>query len=292
MKKTFLCILILATFLGAFSPLVYTKAEETTSSDYQLLTPLRCPPDVTGINCEDGELKKLNIEADTALGTYMNLIIRLVIGISAVLAVVMIVMGGIEYMSSELISSKEAGKDRAWNAVIGLLIALSAWALLNTINPDLLKSQPIPSVEVTIVVDDSVPQTPVNGVFTNGIAVGTPLTGTPTPLPSGVSLNNKECTLVGETSCTSTIGLNMSEVKKIQEGCNCQIVITGGTEWWLHGGQSGSTTHQNGNSTVDLRSSPALNAYLSGGKPLVVNTRYPPPNGPYYYEGNHWHVGR
>jgi membrane-bound lytic murein transglycosylase B len=52
----------------------------------------------------------------------------------------MIVMGGIEYMTTELISSKEAGKERIRNAIFGLLLALGAWTILNTINPNILKS--------------------------------------------------------------------------------------------------------------------------------------------------------
>jgi hypothetical protein len=56
-------------------------------------------------------------------------------------------MGGIEYMTSELVSSKEAGKERIRDALFGLLLALGAWTLLYTINPDLLKSDvPVPDV--------------------------------------------------------------------------------------------------------------------------------------------------
>jgi len=52
----------------------------------------------------------------------------------------MIVIGGIEYMTTELISSKEAGKERIRGAILGLLLALGAWTLLNQINPDILKT--------------------------------------------------------------------------------------------------------------------------------------------------------
>ena len=73
-------------------------------------------------------------------GNYLNIMIKLVIGIAAVLAMVMIVMGGIEYMTSDLISSKEAGKDTIKNALLGLFIALGAYLILNTINPKLLSA--------------------------------------------------------------------------------------------------------------------------------------------------------
>src|SRR3989344_4846812 len=85
-------------------------------------------------------------------GNYLNIIIKLVIGIAAVLAMVMIVMGGIEYMTSDLISSKEAGKDTIRNAILGLLIALSAYLILNTINPQLLSVclDKLPEAVITI----------------------------------------------------------------------------------------------------------------------------------------------
>lgn len=97
-----------------------------TETDYKPLAPLPGlddPYDTTG---------------ECPLGRYLNLMIKLIIGIATVLAMVMIVLGGMEYMTSELISSKEAGKDKIKNAIIGLLIALGAWLILNTINPTLL----------------------------------------------------------------------------------------------------------------------------------------------------------
>ena len=71
-------------------------------------------------------------------GKYLNILIKLFLGISAVLAMIMIVWGGIQYMTSELASSKEAGRESITHAVLGLLLALGAWLLLFTLNPDLL----------------------------------------------------------------------------------------------------------------------------------------------------------
>ena len=85
------------------------------------------------------------IETDPAknpcpFGNYLNLMIKLIIGIAAVLAMVMITIGGIQYMTSELVSSKESGKNTIQHAILGLFIALGAWLILNTINPKLLDS--------------------------------------------------------------------------------------------------------------------------------------------------------
>src|SRR3989344_1074884 len=98
-------------------------------------------------------------ETDTEcpFGNYLNIIIKLIIGIAAVLAMVMIVMGGIEYMTSDLVSSKEAGKDTIINAILGLLIALGAYLILNTINPQLLSVclDKLPKAVITILPYDA-----------------------------------------------------------------------------------------------------------------------------------------
>jgi len=116
------------------------SAGNTWTSDigYQLLAPLPCTtPGSNGCDM-NGKLTAFNPAQPDNLGKYLNLMIKIFIGLCAVLSVVMVVIGGMEYMTSELISSKEAGKERIQHALLGLLIALGAYALLFTINPDLL----------------------------------------------------------------------------------------------------------------------------------------------------------
>ncbi len=69
---------------------------------------------------------------------YINILIRIFIGVCAVLAMIMIVMAGVQYMTSGLSSSKQAAKQTMTSAILGLILALGAWAILNTINPNLL----------------------------------------------------------------------------------------------------------------------------------------------------------
>lgn len=225
-----------------------------------------------------------------SLGTYVNLIIKLVIGISAVLAVLMIVMGGIEYMGSELISSKEAGKDKIQNALFGLLIALGAWALLNTINGELLNSDiNIDTVTITVEIGDNVPQTPVNGRYSDGSVAGAPIVGIRTPLPSFARIYNNQCYIVGQANCTSTAGFIATPLNAIHAGCNCDLLITGATESWLHGGNGHGTTHGQGSGTVDLDTTPALDRYFTGSTATPEKKWYQTPAGYALYEGNHWH---
>lgn len=143
-RKIIPYILILIALLGFFSPTREVLAADTPSplTEYKLLAPLPCED---GPGCVLGELKTFNAsQENNSLGVYLNLMIKMFIGLCAVLAVVMIVVGGLEYMTSELVHSKEAGKSRITHAILGLIIALSAYALLYTINPDLLNKTDIP----------------------------------------------------------------------------------------------------------------------------------------------------
>src|SRR3989344_988649 len=295
LKKIIAATYLIFILVILITPINFISAQAPVTpvspDTYKLLAPLK------GVQ---GEVTDFDPAPDNALGTYLNLMIKVIIGLSAVMAVVMIVIGGMEYMTSELISSKEAGKERIRNALLGLLIALGAYALLFTINPNLLSTNvALNKAIIEVSVNDRLPQTPVNGRYTNRNITYTinetwaPRAGALADLTySGATVYNSQCTRVGDAGCTSTRGLNPSALNSIRQGCpTCVLLITGGTEFWLHGGQTGSTSHQVLSSTVDLDPNPALNAYLSGGQPLVRNRRYPPPNGPYLYEGNHWHIG-
>ncbi len=78
-------------------------------------------------------------DAEKNPGGYIEAIYKLSIGIAGVLAVLMIVIGGIEYIASAANPSlKESAKKRIWAAIGGLLLALSAYIILNTINPKLV----------------------------------------------------------------------------------------------------------------------------------------------------------
>lgn len=272
---------------------------------YSLLAPLPCEKGTDGCD-SSGNLVGFDPTGSGggALGGYLNIMIRIFIGLCAVLAVIMIVWGGIEYMTSELISSKAAGKERILGAIFGLLLALGAWTLLNQINPDILNTDltSLTNQTVEITLNDSVPQTPVNGVYTSSgqkytkdanweIAAGAPiadLTG------SGATVYNAQCTTVGQTNCTSTRGLDPSYLDTIHKKCpTCALSIQGGTEFWAHGGATGSTSHGIGSPTVDLGVSDALNKYILSGT-SQGNGRYLKDGISYLDErssANHWHAG-
>lgn len=75
-----------------------------------------------------------------SLGNYFESLFRIGIGLAGVFAVLMIVIGGVQYVGGAASpSARSDAKNKITNALFGLLLALGAWLLLYTINPDLLK---------------------------------------------------------------------------------------------------------------------------------------------------------
>ena len=153
------------------------------------------------------------------LGKYLNIIIPLFIGICAVLAVIMIVVGGMQYMTSELISSKEEGRKRILNAIFGLLLALGAWLILFTINPSLLDTG-LGSLSGVTIVNDLMPETETiaNAVTSDG---GAP-SGATKGCPEGIGR-----TTGGISVCNSLVS-KVNNMIIAAKNANPSCVLTGG----------------------------------------------------------------
>ncbi len=71
---------------------------------------------------------------------YLQTVFLFGIGLAGLLAVVTIVWGGIEYITAYGNEGRiKNAKDRITQAILGLLLAVGAWLILSTINPDLAK---------------------------------------------------------------------------------------------------------------------------------------------------------
>jgi len=86
---------------------------------------------------------------NTDLSHYVKGMFALLIGIAAALAVIMIMIGGIQYMSTDAISGKSEGKDKITQALYGLLLAIVCYLILYTINPNILNFEILRSVTTT-----------------------------------------------------------------------------------------------------------------------------------------------
>src|SRR3989338_2000735 len=109
-------------FGGNLSNFVFA---EDSSESWDQYTPLAPLPGTT------------NEEGETDIQTYIPGIFKLAIGIAGVLAVLMIIIGGVEYITTDAIQGKSEGKARIQNALWGLVLVLVSWILLYTVNPKL-----------------------------------------------------------------------------------------------------------------------------------------------------------
>lgn len=77
-------------------------------------------------------------EYSTDLGVFLNSIYNWGIGIVGILAFAQLTISGIQYMVSGAVDQKSAAKGRIVDALVGVGLALSAYLILNIINPNLL----------------------------------------------------------------------------------------------------------------------------------------------------------
>jgi len=77
-------------------------------------------------------------DEDIDLNELVGWLYYFIIGISGLAAFAMLVMGGFQWMSSVGNPTKISdAKDRINSALLGLIIILMSWLILNTINPEL-----------------------------------------------------------------------------------------------------------------------------------------------------------
>jgi hypothetical protein len=68
----------------------------------------------------------------------LNLVFKILIYVGGMVAVVFLVIGGITYMVSEVVSKRGVARDRIKAAVWGLGVLLVSWLVLNAVNPQLV----------------------------------------------------------------------------------------------------------------------------------------------------------
>src|SRR3989344_6330028 len=131
-KKTtkILTAAILSAFVLVLFNIETVKAESPSPSGgftYTLLQPLPV---------EGGYLKD---NKNVTLKDYLTWVFRFVLALAGFLAVMMIVIGGVEYIISGANESMRGeAKKRIENAIWGLVMALASYLVLYTINPSLV----------------------------------------------------------------------------------------------------------------------------------------------------------
>jgi hypothetical protein len=97
---------------------------------------------------------------------YINTLYALSISIAGLLAVIKIIIAGVKYMLSDVVTSKQSAIGDIKGALLGLLIVMSAFLILYVINPELTKT----NLFVT-----PISQAPANFAGSPGVVGGGPL---------------------------------------------------------------------------------------------------------------------
>lgn len=254
---------------------------------------------------------------------YFGVVYSSVLTLVVALAVLMIVIGGVQYTASwSGAGGKEDGKKKIYGAIGGLLLALSSYLILYTINPQLLNTISVPTGTgpnqgggafnhsdplwpgdangdgVPDSLDDEEGADPKDPGSDGGSAGGMSEKDARDYLKGKIAVNHTCDDRGCQTRLAGIKKETLDEMLRMREECKCNLTITAGTE---HGhSTAGSHTHANGYK-ADLRLTPALNSYVEtsgnftrgadrgdGAETWVKNGT----GGKtiYYKEGNHWDV--
>ncbi len=271
MKKLSLLFLIPILVISFFSFTIETYALE----DYTLLAPIE------GLSKGDGT---------TDLTTYIKGAFNLAIIIGSMLAFVMITYGGIIYATTDALAGKETGRGYITDAIVGLLLVLSSWVILYTINPNMV------SFDLSLIR----PETPTIGTVTPGVKMTAAEIAESDRVKAelgagGVYPYRGPCESGQTTGCVNLNGLPQNAIDgllDLNQACNgCGYTITGGTE-------GGHKTHGKGAPIVDLRrDNGSLNDLITRQPDRIIRGTYTTYvktiNGQTFSfmdEGDHWHV--
>ncbi len=124
-----------------------TDSQETTSVEFKPVN-LQFNVALPGVDSLDQAKLENKVLTVPYLAQYIAAIQKLAIGFGLIAAAIMIVWGGFKYIVSGTGAAVQSGKQVILDAIIGLVILLSSYALLANINPDTatLRSLQIPFV--------------------------------------------------------------------------------------------------------------------------------------------------
>jgi hypothetical protein len=228
----------------------------------------------------------------TNFATYIESGFKTFLAVVVIIAIVMLTASGLQYITAGSGGGKGEAKNRALAALLGLLIALSAYLILQTINPDL--------VDLTLDINDQTSaggrdiSPPTNPPNTGGGGGGGSGRGEDTgngefslneqeardklKSEANITVNKNPCppnTRYQDVAggCTTIEGLPdnaIDETIKFKKDCDkylssmtstntdgeCDVIITGGAEL-------GHQTHGPGKDIVDIDDTPEVVIYIS-----------------------------
>ena len=295
--------LIIVSLLGIYAFIGVTAFAQDDS--YNVLSPL---PGTTIGGCDSSSSGSFFDGCSTDLEHYLPGLFNLSIGVGAVAAFVVLTIYGLEYMLTDSLLQKGKARAMVENALWGLGLVIFAYAILFTINPNLLNGK------LTLVTPGAVSGGGNNPTgATGGLNWANPCADSNSDLCKSETLNRSilragnvsvpqsYCNGSQQSGCTDVANLTSNALRGttgLQSTCGC-VVVTGATE------------HQAFN-TVDMQANDKLNTFLTGSATIstppsqpitkIINTDNGPLTVTFTYEvknqqtgsvtstGNHWHV--
>jgi len=294
-----------------------TVAPTGTAGSYELISPI-------------GNISSIKDQDPAGLSGFINLLIKIAIAMAGAIAVVIIIVNGIQYMGTGSVWEKGESKAKMGTAIGGIILLLCSYIILYTINPDLVnikigigkgteqkwkKFDEAPTIK-----DDGTYSAPPSNSGSKGCAGGTIegkaiKAGTDWPVAKQTTFINELktkniivtsssgnfCSKIGDLKCTgmffntATESIVRNKLTELQKKVGTPITITGGSECWLH------TTHGPDDAIVDIHITNELNKFITRGTSFPGgNKRIDIPGiGNFMAEGNggsgnntgaHWHV--
>jgi uncharacterized membrane protein len=215
--------------------IAYAQSETT----YEFMQPLGLP----GFGGDDGQITI----SQSSFAEYVNTLIQVAIGFAILLSVIMVIAGGVEYMGARSVTNKDDAKDRISKAIGGLVLALSAVVILQTINPNLVELKALE--EVSVQGDD----------FQAGVG------GTINPDGTGVYYCFEADRDVGTAEYDNVCAESMSQCENIANNGGYSVESSCGMTLYYNGGET--STHESDQSPIT--DSSYCFAYKFGGQNRV-----------------------
>lgn len=166
-------------------------------------------------------LPGFTVGQSSTLGGFLKALFTVLIIVAGLLAFIMIVMGAITYATTDSFSNSEHGREMMFNAILGLVLALGAWIVLNAINPNLASNLSI-----------TIPKVSTNPRFEPEASVGAGVDQITLTTTSGATVTLNNCD-VDQMSQITAFGKTF----KIYHGLVASIQAVE-AEWLAAGGQS------------------------------------------------------
>lgn len=195
---------------------------------------------------------------DNQISYFINLLITLLIGISAVVLVIQLIIQGYQYMVTDIPFLKASAKSRFFDALLGLLLALSSYLILNTINPKLVSSDlNVAGIDISLDEESDANDFETFSSHTGGTITASKCVGGLVSIPQGIEVKNS----VDNKMVCKNFAPKLVELKSKTPSVSWRITST-------TNGRHSSQCHKKGTQKTGNCLDIAL---VSGGSPVPAN---------------------